>query len=167
MMRRLAAAEAFPTANPTSTGSVRHPQGARASRPQLSENHHPAPAFIHQSPAGKSNRTSAASRFSDTPEDLDRLAEKPPPKEILAKRLGELRSRPMNMVVNSPDPARSRRSAERSFLQQLRFAQHPLFPRNPLFPASGPASGSLNGPHLKSKFLATSPHPCINPCSFL
>jgi hypothetical protein len=35
---------------------------------------------------------------------------------------------------------------------------HPLSPRNPLFPASGPATGSFNGPHLKSKFLAIAIH---------
>jgi phage gpG-like protein len=32
--------------------------------------------------------------------------------------------------------------------------QVPLFPRNPFFPAPGPATGSFNGLHAKSKFLA-------------
>jgi hypothetical protein len=65
----------------------------------------------------------------------------------LAKRLGELRSRPMNIVVNPPDTAKSRRSAEHSSFQRFSFqhfsfTQIPLFPRNPLIPAlrSGPDS---------------------------
>jgi hypothetical protein len=50
----------------------------------------------------KSNWTTATSWFSNTPEDPDRLAdEKQPPKEIWAKRLGELRSRRMKIAVKS------------------------------------------------------------------
>jgi hypothetical protein len=41
----------------------------------------------------KSIWTMAASWLSNPPEDSDRLAEKPPPKEILAQRFEELRSR--------------------------------------------------------------------------
>jgi hypothetical protein len=100
----------------------------------------------------------AASWFSNTAEDPDRIAEKPPPKEILAKRLEELRSRSKNSVINSHAPARSRRAAEHSSFQRFSFqpfssTQIPLFPRNPLFPASGLATGSLNGLNPKSKFL--------------
>ena len=78
--------------------------------------------------------------------------------KILAKRLGELRSRPLNRVMNSHAPARSRRAAEHSSFQRFSFqpfssTQIPLFPRNPLFPASGLATGSLNGLNPKSKFL--------------
>jgi hypothetical protein len=54
----------------------------------------------------------AASWFSNTAEDPDRIAEKPPPKEILAKRLGELRSRCMKITLKSLEHARSRRSVE-------------------------------------------------------
>jgi hypothetical protein len=57
----------------------------------------------------KSIWTTAASWFSNTPEDPDRLAEKPPPKELLAKRLGELRSCRMKTAVKSPESAFYRR----------------------------------------------------------
>jgi hypothetical protein len=53
----------------------------------------------------KSIWTTAASLFSKTPEDLARLAEKPPPKEILAKRFGRLRSPRMKIAVKSPESA--------------------------------------------------------------
>ena len=65
----------------------------------------------------------------------------------------------MEIAVNSPDSAKSRRPAEHSSFQRFSFqhfsfTQIPLFPRNPLFPASGLATGSLNGLNPKSKFLA-------------
>jgi hypothetical protein len=80
----------------------------------------------------------------------DRLANKPQPKEILAKRLGELRSRRMKTAVKSPESAVSRRGLG-IFLTETprtdtptcppkprRRRKHlfrPLFPRNPHFPA--------------------------------
>ena len=87
----------------------------------------------------------------------------------------------MKTAENPPEIAKSRRPAEyssfdfvqavccfaglvgvryrslcvqRFSFQHFSFTQIPLFPRNPLFPASGPATGSFNGPHLKSKFLS-------------
>jgi len=51
----------------------------------------------------KSIWKTAASWFSNTPEDPGRLAEKPRPKELLAKRLGELRSRWMKTAVKSSE----------------------------------------------------------------
>ena len=98
----------------------------------------------------KSIWTTAASWFSNTPEDPGRLAEKPPPKEFLAKRLGELRSRQMKTAVESPDPARSRRLAEHSSFQRFSFqhfsfTQIPLFPRNPHFPALRSVPMALSG----------------------
>jgi hypothetical protein len=156
MMRRLAAAEAFPTGTPTPTGSVRHPQGAWASRPQLSENHHPTPAFIHQRPSGKPMKIQLAEgrilvreSTSAFPQGLKfRRRQK-----SLAKRLGELRSRQMECAVKPPDPARFRPTAEHSCLQRFSF-QHFSFTQIPLSPISGPATGSFNGLHAKSKFLA-------------
>jgi hypothetical protein len=81
----------------------------------------------------------------------------------------------MNIVVNSPDPARFRRRAEHFSFERFSF-QHlpPAMPvatssdsavfatahaafsttRPPLLPASGPATGFFNGLHAQSKFLA-------------
>ena len=56
----------------------------------------PDPDGFDQSPTWESEEIQldeAAPWFSNTPEDPDRLAEKPPPKEILTKRFGRLRSR--------------------------------------------------------------------------
>jgi len=115
---------------------------------------------------------------------IDTNTEKPPPKEILAKRFGRLRSFRMKTAVKSPESAVYRRAAEHSSFQRFSsqhlppamrvstssdspefviahvafsFTQIPLFPRNPIFPASGPAIGSFNDLHAKSKFLAINP----------
>ena len=108
----------------------------------------------------KSIWTTAASWFSNPPEDPDRLAEKPPPKEILAKRSGELRSRRMKTAVKSPESADYRRGPG-IFLTETpltaaptcppkprRRRKHffrPLFPRNPHFPALRSDSMALSG----------------------
>jgi hypothetical protein len=47
----------------------------------------------------KSIWTTVAPWFSNTPEDPDRLAEKPPPNEILAKRSEDLRD---SAIIKSP-----------------------------------------------------------------
>lgn len=60
----------------------------------------------------------------------------------------------MKIVVNSPAPARFQRSAAHHSFQYFSFTQFPLFLRSLLFPATGPATASFNGPHIKSKFLA-------------
>ena len=49
-------------------------------------------------------------------------------KEFLAQRLGELRSRRMKTAVKSSDLARSRRSAEHSFLSAFQFSVFQLYP---------------------------------------
>jgi hypothetical protein len=49
--------------------------------------------------------------------------EKPPPKEILPTRPGELRSRLMKTAVISPDSAKSRHPTNRSLFQRFSF-QH-------------------------------------------
>jgi alpha-L-fucosidase len=80
-------------------------------------------------------------------------------KEILAKRSGELHSRQMPPPVNSPDSAKSRRSAEHSSFQRFSFqhfsfTQTPLFPRNPFFPRLRSGHRLFQGPPAQSKFLA-------------
>ena len=51
----------------------------------------------------------------------------------------------------SPPPASS---IQHFSFQRFSFTKTPLFSRTPFFPASGPATGSFNGLHPKSKFLA-------------
>jgi hypothetical protein len=91
MMHRKNAAKAFLATNPTSTDSI---------APGI----HPIPKDSTKAKHSrhlKSIWTMIASWFSNTPEDPDRLAEKPLPKEILAKRTGKLRSRQMNVTVKT------------------------------------------------------------------
>jgi len=81
------------------------------------------------------------------------------PKKILAKRLGELHLLRMNLTVKTrnghcSNPVASRFSSLITANSALFTSSYPLFPRNPLFPASGLATGSFNGLHTKSKFLA-------------
>jgi hypothetical protein len=88
----------------------------------------------------KSIWKTAASWFSNPPEDPARLAEKPPTKELLAKRLGELRSQRMKTAVKSSESAVYRRGLGIFLIETpLTAAQkhlfRPLFPRNPHFPA--------------------------------
>jgi hypothetical protein len=88
----------------------------------------------------KSIWTTAAPWFSNPPEYPDRLAEKPPPKEILAQRSGELRSCRMKTAVNSPESAVYRRGlgiflTETPLTAAPKHLFGPLFPRNPHFPA--------------------------------
>ena len=65
----------------------------------------------------------------------------------------------MKTAVKSPESADYRRGPG-IFVTETPTTEAPkhffrsLFPRNPLFPASGPATGSFNGLHAKSKFLA-------------
>jgi hypothetical protein len=80
--------------------------------------------------------------------------EKPPPKEILAKRPGKPRSHRMKTAVKSPNPAKSRRPAEHSSFQRFSFQHFSSTQIPPFSPASGPATRSFNGLHLKSNFLA-------------
>jgi hypothetical protein len=88
----------------------------------------------------KSIWTTAASWFSNPPEDPDRLAEKPPPKEILAQRFGRLRSRRMKIAVKSPEPSDYRCGlgifiTETPLTAAPKHFFRPLFPRPPHFPA--------------------------------
>jgi hypothetical protein len=121
----------------------------------------------------KSIWTTAAPWFSNTPKDPDRLAEKLPPKEILAKRSGEPRSPQMKPAVNPSDTAKSRRPAEHSSFQRFSFqhfsfTQTPFSPATPISPPSslrqgydrqaGPSQWLFQKAPAKSKFLATNPH---------
>jgi len=63
------------------------------------------------------------------------------------------------MAIKSPNHTTFRRElgifrAETPRAERLKHIFRPRFPRNPLFPCSGPATGSFNGLHAKSKFLA-------------
>jgi hypothetical protein len=141
-MCRKNAAKAFPTTSRTSTGSTVpgiHQIPIQKATTKVKHGRHP-----------KSSWTTAASWFSNTPEDPDRLAEKPPPKEFLAKRLGDLPSQLMKTAVKSSESA-VYRGGLGIFLTETpstdaptcppkprRRRKHlfrPLFPRNPHFPA--------------------------------
>ena len=103
----------------------------------------------------KSIWKTTASWSSHTPDKQ----EAHPPKEILARRAANLGSELMNFPPKSHNPARSRRglgifSAETPPSVSPQHLFRPLFPRSPLFPATGPATGSFNGFHPKSKSLA-------------
>jgi hypothetical protein len=80
-------------------------------------------------------------------------------KNLLTRRSGELRSRQLVNALKSPNHATFRREpgifrAETPPTGAPKHRYRPLFPRNPLFPASGPATGSYNGIHRESNFLA-------------
>ena len=94
---------------------------------------------------------------------------KPRPKEILAKRTGELRSQRMNLIVKTRNDHRdtaisSRFSSLLTAHSALFTSFSPLSPAPPFSPPSGlrqgydrqagPATGPFNGLHPKSKFLA-------------
>jgi hypothetical protein len=110
----------------------------------------------------KSIWTSAASWFSNTPEDPGRLTEKPPPKEILAKRFGRLRSRRVKTAVKSPESAVYRRGLG-IFLTETPptdtprhrdTSSVPHFPRTPPFPRPPVRSnGSFSGLPQKANSL--------------
>jgi hypothetical protein len=111
------AAHAFPTTNPASTGSIDledHPIPIPTVSIKLRHGRHP-----------KSIWTTAASGSSNPPDPPGGSVKQPNPRKILAKRLGELASRAMNMIVNSPDPAQFRRSAEHSSFERFRFQHLP------------------------------------------
>jgi formylglycine-generating enzyme required for sulfatase activity len=81
------------------------------------------------------------------------------PKKSLVKRSGELHTWQMNAVVNSPD--RANRGVLRSILpfgvsvsSLSALSKSPFSPAAPFSPPSGLATGSFNGLHTKSKFLA-------------
>jgi hypothetical protein len=80
-------------------------------------------------------------------------------KKVLATPSEYLSSFPMLFILNSQITASFRREpgisrAETSPNAGPKHRYRPLFPRNPLFPASGPATGSYNGIHRESNFLA-------------
>ena len=68
----------------------------------------------------------------------------------------------MEIAVNSPDSAKSRRPAEHSSFQRFSFqhfssTQTPPFPRNPFFPAFGPVTSSFRGLPQKANSLQSFP----------
>ncbi len=85
-----------------------------------------------------------------------RLAEKQPPKEILAEQLGELRLRRMKVAVKSPKLA-----VYRCGLGIFLTETPPPFPRNPLFPALRSDPMALSGTYIR-KQIPSSPPPAIN-----
>jgi len=133
MICRPRAARAFPTMNPTSTGStvpgippIPIPKDSTSAR----HGRHP-----------KSSWTTSESWFSNPP-DPARQQKKmlPLPKKSLARRSGKLRSSKMNFDPKFPNIARSRRKstifrAETPPTAAPEHLSRPLFPRNPHFPA--------------------------------
>ena len=112
----------------------------------------------------KSNWTTDALWFSNTPDTPIGLKKQPLPKKILAKRLGKLCSRQMKIAMKPLTLAKTRRAAEHSSFQRFSFqrfsfTQSPLFPRNPLFPALRSSPTAVQEPPAKSKFLAVKAPP--------
>ena len=124
------AAHAFPTTNPASTGSIDledHPIPIPTVSTKLRHGRHP-----------KSIWTTAASWFSNPPDPPGGYEKQPNPKKILAKRLGELGSRAVKIVVNSPDPARFRRPAEPVSFERFSFQHLP-----PAMPVSASSDSAV------------------------
>jgi hypothetical protein len=145
----------YPTTNRISTGSTvpgSHPIPILKASTKL----------MHGSPR-KSNCTTAERWFSNPPDKKEahppKKRRQSPPKEILAKRSGELRSRQLNMTVKPRKGHRDTAVASRfsSLLtadSALFTSSAPFFPATLFSPASGPVTGSFNGLHRESKFLA-------------
>jgi hypothetical protein len=114
----------------------------------------------------KSIWTTAASWFSNTPKDPDRLAENRRQKKTAKRNLAKVAWRATlatNERVREFSHFRQTPASSGAFFlstfqfsafQHFSFTQIPLFPRPSLLPASGPATSSFNGLHPKSKFLA-------------
>jgi hypothetical protein len=109
----------------------------------------------------KSIWTTAASWFSNIPDPARRVQRTPPPKEFLAKRLGELRSLRIETAVKSPESAVCRRGlgillTETPPTDAPKHLFRPLFPRNPFFPCLRSGHRLFQGPPAESNFLAVS-----------
>ena len=146
-----------PTKNPILTGSTVpgiHPIPIQMATTKAKHGRHP-----------KSNWTTVASWFSNPPDKQEaRLpgspsTEKPSPKEILAKRPAELRSRQMEIGVKFSESADYRRGlgfflTETPSTAAPKHLFRPLFPRNPLFPRLRSGHQLFQRPSAESKFLA-------------
>ena len=107
------------------------------------------PAYNPHFPALRSD-SMALSGASGRKQIPSNLVEKQPPKEILATRLGKLRSREMNLAVKSSESS-DYWCGLRFFVVETPFTDGPkhlfrlLFPRNPHFPALWSDSRALSG----------------------
>ena len=89
-------------------------------------------------------------------------SEKPPPKEILATRLGKLRLRKMNLAAKSSESSDYRCglrlfAAETPSTERPKNLFGPHFPRNPHFPALRSGPMALSGASSRKQILSIIP----------